>query len=357
MEFRVLNESFVAQGIVESVESMIWTERYYGQGDFEIYVNFSYDMLNLLREDYYLLNSDSDRTMIIETIQIKTDPETGNKLVVKGRSLESLLERRIVLRQILIDGSLQGGIQALLNENVIAGLYPERDFPNFIFSTSSDPEITGLTMKAQYYSENLYDVINNICEQAGIGFKVTLNSSNQFVFNLYTGSDRSYAQSTNPYVVFSPDFDNLIKSDYYQSSKHKKNYALVSGDPTAGITLRAQVWGPEIDIEGLNRREIFVDASDLPKFLEGTSDEIPDADYIDQLEQRGHEILALNSGLVVFEGEVDLSNSYKYRTDFFLGDILQIVDDYGHNAQSQVLEMTFSQNLSGSVIYPTLKTI
>lgn len=355
MEFRVLNTSFIAQGIVENVDSIIWTERYYGHGDFEIYLNFSFEMMALLQEDYYLISSDSDRVMIIDTIRIKTDPETGNKLVVQGRSLECLLDRRIVLRQILIDGNWQTGIQSLLNENVIDGLYPERDFPNFIFSASADATITALTLTAQYYSENLYDVIKNLCEQAGVGFKILLNSSNQFVFSLYRGLDRSYEQITNPYIVFSPQFDNLVKSEYFQTKKYKKNYALVSGDPTAGITLRAQAFGSAG--EGLNRREIFVNASDMPKFLENTSTEISDADYLDQLLQRGQEVLAINDELVIFEGEVDLSNSYKYRTDFFLGDIIQMVDEYGHSARAQILEMTFSQNLSGSTTYPTLKTI
>lgn len=360
MELRVLNQSFIAVGIVDSVDSILWTERYQGYGTFEIYVNFSYDLQALFQEDYYLINSDSDRVMVIETQSIQTDPEKGNKLVIKGRSLESLLDRRIVLRQIILDSSLQSGVEALLDENVIDGLYPERNFPNFIFQASSDPAITALNINTQYYSENLYDVIRTICEQAGIGFRILLNSSNQFVFSLYAGADRSYFQSTNPYVVFSPDFDNLIKSEYFHSKQYKKNYVLVDGLPTPGsgtqLPERTQAWTDDVGT-GLSRREMYLDASDLPRIDETTEDVIPVLTYLEQLKQRGLQELALYDELTIFEGEVDLSNSFEYRTDFFLGDIIQMVDDYGHSARSQILEMTFSEGPSGRNVVPTLKTV
>lgn len=360
MELRVLDSSFVALDIVDSVDSILWTERYYGYGSFEIYVNFSYALYDLFREDRFLINSDSDRIMVIETVKIHTDPEKGNKLVIEGRSLESLLDRRIILRQTIIDSSFQSGIQTLLNQNVINGIYPERNIPNFIFSTSSDPAITTPTMTTQYYADNLYEAIKTACEQEQIGFRVLLNSSNQFVFSLYAGSDRSYAQSTNPYVVFSPDFDNLIKSEYYRSKKYKKNYVLIDGLPTPGsgtsLPERTQAWTDDVGT-GLTRREMYLDASDLPRIDETTEVVIPVLTYLEQLKQRGLQELALYGELTIFEGEVDLSNSFVYRTDFFLGDIIQMVDDYGNSARAQILEMTFSEGPSGRNIVPTLKTV
>src|SRR5512133_2365475 len=102
MELRVLNTSFVSVGIVDSVNSMIWTERYYGYGDFEIYVEYTPEMLALLQEEYYLVLANSEKAMIIEDVSIKANPETGNKLLIKGRSLSSLLDRRIVLSQVIV---------------------------------------------------------------------------------------------------------------------------------------------------------------------------------------------------------------------------------------------------------------
>ena len=136
--------------------------------------------------------------MIVEKIQITSDTEDGNHVTVTGRSLESILDRRIVWGQKLLSGNLQNGIKTLLNENVISPSDSNRKIPNFIFKESTDPAITKLKLEAQYTGDNLYDVIQKICEEQGIGFKITLNDEKQFVFELYAGSDRSYDQTENP---------------------------------------------------------------------------------------------------------------------------------------------------------------
>lgn len=137
-----------------------------------------------------------------EKIQITSDTEDGNHVTVTGRSLESILDRRIVWGQKLLSGNLQNGIKTLLNENVISPSDSNRKIPNFIFKESTDPAITKLKLEAQYTGDNLYDVIQKICEEQGIGFKITLNDEKQFVFELYAGSDRSYDQTENPTLYF-----------------------------------------------------------------------------------------------------------------------------------------------------------
>ena len=118
--------------------------------------------------------------------------------------------------QKILTGNLQDAIQTLLNEIVISPTIVDRKISNFIFKKSTDSKITALTIDAQYTGDNLYTVINKLCDANNIGFKVTLNNTNQFVFELYVGADRSYDQDLNPYVVFSPKFDNIITSSYLE---------------------------------------------------------------------------------------------------------------------------------------------
>ena len=73
-----------------------------------------------------------------------------------------------------------------------------------------------MKLEAQYTGDNLYDVIQKICEEQGIGFKITLNDEKQFVFELYAGSDRSYDQTENPYVI-SVSYTHL---DVYKRQSH-----------------------------------------------------------------------------------------------------------------------------------------
>lgn len=259
MDLIVLNTELEAISIVDEYESLIWTDRYQGYGDFELYASMKDGVLNELRQDYYLQNRNSDHVMIIEKIQITSDVEIGTHVTVTGRSLESILDRRIVWKQTRISGNLQNGIHTLLDENVISPSDSNRKIDNFVFKASVDPAITKLTINAQYTGKNLYDTIQKICEESGIGFKVTLNDNKQLVFELYAGINRSYEQTENPYVIFSPKFENIINSNYIETKSSLKTIALVGGEGEGSARKYVTVGGGS----GLYRRELFTDARDI----------------------------------------------------------------------------------------------
>lgn len=71
-----------------------------------------------------------------------------------------------------------------------------------------------------------------------VGFRIKLSDDNKFVFKLYAGADRSYDQFTNPYVIFSPKFENVINTNYLESKKTLKTVTLVAGEgrePIGGL--------------------------------------------------------------------------------------------------------------------------
>lgn len=352
MDLLVLNKNLDVVAIVDVYESIIWTERYYEYGDFELYTAMTQDLLNYIKTDNYIQRVGSDRVMIIEEIRIDTDSETGNHITITGRSLESILDRRVIWSQTTISGNLQNGIKKLVNENIISPSKEERKISNFIFKDSTDSQITGLTVEAQYTGDNLYDVISKVCEEKSIGFKVSLNESKQFVFELYAGADRSYEQTNYPYVVFSPNFDNIINSNYLESKENLKNVALVGGEGE-GTARKYLAIG---NTSGLDRRELFVDARDISS--EGEDGEtLTTEQYNELLKQRGNEYLADYTDLVSFEGAVETNIMYKYGVDFFDGDIVQIANEYGHEAKVRILEVVISENEEGNSVYPTFKTI
>lgn len=259
MDLFVLNEDLEVESIVDAYNSLIWTDRYNTAGDFEIYTSISEDILSRIKQDYYLSRNDSEHVMIVEKILISSDAETGNMVTISGRSLESILDRRVVWGQKALTGNLQDGVKALLDENVISPSNTNRKIDNFIFEASTDPAITELKIDAQYTGDNLYDVICSLCSEKDIGFKVTLNADKKFVFKLYAGVDRSYEQTANPYVVFSPNFDNLISGNYVESKSSMKNVTLVGGEGEGSERRYTAVGNPS----GLNRREMFTDARDI----------------------------------------------------------------------------------------------
>lgn len=352
MELTLLDTSLDAVAIIDEYESMIWTDRYYEHGDFELYSPVTTRILDVFKQDYYLLNRSSDHVMIIEKLLIKTDVEDGNHIQITGRSLESILKRRIVWKQRSFNGRLQNGIKALLTENVIAPSDPARRIDNFIFEASTDPRITALTLDAQWTGDELYNVISELCKENGIGFKVTLNDNKQFVFKLYMGADRSYDQTDNPYVVFSPKFENIVNSNYIESKSALKNVTLIGGEGE-GTARRYTSIGTA---RGLDRRELFTDARDISSTLEdGTS--LTSARYNSLLEQRGREHLGEYPDITSFEGEIEATMMFVYQEDFFNGDIVQIANEYGHETKTRIVEMTTSENERGTSVYPTFSTI
>ena len=482
MDLFVLDTSLNQIAVLDTYKSLIWTERYNEYGDFEIVTPVTSNLLSVLKQDYYLEHRDTDRTMILEKILINTDIEDGNTMTITGRSLESILLRRIVWGQRTIKGNLQNGIKTLLDENVISPTKSERKISNFVFQASTDPKITSLEIDAQYTGDNLYDIISGLCSERGIGFSIIRNEQNQFVFSLYSGTDRSYDQVENPYVVFSPGFENIINSNYMESKSALKNVTLVGGEGE-GSSRRYTAVG---NLSGLDRRELFTDARDLssdidedlteyfdftdypsqvfdnnsktfvtnnlfnssvidissfigrmlslkiPKYTNASEaapgyatilinengeyvstlqvweaygetanrgsldtyeflipenakylytsmfsqkaidDEVyygeltdfecktiklSNSEYIALLRQRGKEKLAENIDITSFEGEVEATTMFVYGQDFFIGDIVQIANEYGHETTARIIELVTSDDESGNSVYPTFSTI
>ena len=81
----------------------------------------------------------------------------------------------------------------------------------------------------QTTGDNLLTKIEEICEAYNIGFKMPLRYG-MLWFEMYSGVDRSYNQNSNPWVIFSDDYDNLIDSEYVYSTSEYKNVFLIAGE-------------------------------------------------------------------------------------------------------------------------------
>ena len=344
MNLFVLDENFQNLALVDAFESLIWTDRYNTYGDFELYLPASNEAVSLYKRDRYLWSSESEHLMIIEGQELTTDLEDGNKLIVTGRSLESLLDRRIVWDQTNFSGRIQAVIKKMISDAFISPAIAARKIPNFVFADSSDSTIAGVSVEIQCTGDNIYDVVTKLLAEHQIGYKITLNNSNQFVFQLYVGSDRSYDQTQNPYVLFSPKFENIIESNYIESSAEHKNVALVAGEGE-GSARQTTIVPTANQPSGLLRRETYVDARDLQNSTAA------------QRTQRGQNALKEAEVAKAFEGQVETTRMYRYNEDFYLGDIVQLINEYGMESRTRISEMVISQDENGFSVYPTFSVI
>lgn len=375
MDLLVLDKNFDTVGIIDVYESFNWIDRYNEAGDFELIVLATDKMLSIFKTDYYLYFSMSDHLMIIEEITVTNDEEDGSKITVAGRSLESILDRRCVWDETTFKESkhIHDAIYTLIRENITQASITSRRISGFVCSPASHTSITDPAIKnptlseaVQYIGDNLYDLIVDICKLNKIGFKILhdeTDSNRKFVFSLYNGTDRTYANQNLPPVVFSPYFENISNTTYYISVKTYKTCMLVTGEEIedAPANQRNKLYrkgvrrGNSDDVySGLYRRESYTDARDISKKTEDDV-ELTDREYEAALSQRGKQKIVeeINSKAETFEGEVDYRTSYEYGKDYFLGDLVEIADVYGHETSVRVSEMMYSFDSEGFSMTPS----
>lgn len=259
MDICVLNDHYELVQVIDQFDSFCWTDRYNEAGEFELQALANITILSYVQKGLYLKIQDSDRLMLIDTVEFTSDVENGDHLKATGQSLERILKWRVIPNEITLDGSLQEGIMRILNDNIIDPPDSKRMFPIITFKKSDDPAITGLTVNITFKGETLYDAVSGLCQAYNIGFRMLPDYTNYgFIFELYAGVDRSYNQEKLPQIVFSPEYENIIDSSYVDSDQDTANIAYVVNE-TDGITL--EIFNNSKVPEGRGRKEIYLRSS------------------------------------------------------------------------------------------------
>lgn len=340
MELYVLDKNLNEVCVIDAYKSVIWITRYYTFGDFELYIPASEELGAFLQEDYYVTRNDDDTVMVIEKIEIKTDIEDGDFYIVTGSSLESILARRIIWTQTNIYAANPViGINTLITDNAISPSNAARTIDKL--EVASPISITG-PLDCQFTGTNLSEAITSICKQFKIGFKIRIVNK-KFVCSCYQG------QTVN--VIFSPEFDNLVSSDYIFDSSKYRNVALVAGEGEGTDRKTSAVYKTASEPEDLERREMFIDARDLSS----NNGQIPAQQYTDKLTQRGYEKLAENKNNIHFENEIIPNLTYIYKQDYNLGDVVTLMNGYGIEIHPRITEIIENWDDNGYTIIPTFE--
>lgn len=350
MDIYVLDEKAEILDIVDVFQSVIWTVQYYSQGDFELIVPATKKNIDLMQKDR-LLCRDKDITkdtfknvMVIEDIKIESDWEEGDKLTVSGKSLKSIVGRRVVWKQTNLTGNLEAGIRYVLNENVIDPEEESRKIANVELD-----EVAGITdtIDAQLLGDNIAEWIESICSTHEIGWDMYVRNK-KYIFRLYKGTDRTYNQTEVPAVVFSDEYDNLLESIYTYERGDYKNAALIGGEGE-GVNKRTTTIG---EATGLQRYETYIDGSSVSS----NGAIITEEQYYKLLQDYGKEQLNEVSDTESFEGNVVSDGNYKLNHDYFLGDLVQVKNEFGIEATPRIIEIIESEDEKGTAIVPKFST-
>ena len=337
----VMTDQFIRIAVIDDYSSFIWSSRYYTTGDFQLIVDATPEDMSLFKEQYYIVRDDDENVGIIENIFVERTEDGNDRLIIKGRFIDSVIGRRIIAEQTTVSGKISDCIEQLLDENIINPSNAARQIDNFII----DSYEVATAFQAQYTGKNLLETISAICETYGIGYKVTLNADHEFVFKLYEGVDRTYDQNVNDWVIFSDTYDNLISSEYEENYQKVVTSVLVAGEGE-GLD-RKTAWVGD-DKTGLERYEVYKDQRNI----RSNDGEIPEEEYIELLKEAGKE--SLTKYTTAFTGKVYFEN-IKYKTDIGLGDLCVIQNDnWGIYINSRLVEVIESVDETGAyTITPT----
>lgn len=259
VELYVLDGNLQRIGIIDSYTSLIWANRYDENGDCELYIEATEKYLNLLKKGYYLVRDDDEMVCQIKKIELETDVENGNYLIVTGYDVKSFTDQRVIWGTSNADGNVEDFIRENVNRSLgnpnLAARQLKKTNGQRMFYLGNKADFTEATQEQASY-KNIGELIREKCQKYEWGYKVIL-SDELFYFQLYKGTDRS---ST---VIFANKFENLISSKYTEDSTNLGNVALVAGEGEGSERSR-NVSGYS---EGVNRYEIYVDAKDISKTI------------------------------------------------------------------------------------------
>ena len=298
IEVRIFNPALELQGFLDEFSSLIWIRRYQMPGEFELRTPYAAESKRLLAPGNIVQKFDGLPTVdagIIENLVMTTD-----EIVVKGRFLESYLDRRLIKETTYYTGNAEDSMRSIISNMV----------PIPLLELGADKGLTE-TLKFQATYKPVLDIIQKACRSTTLGFRIRPDfEARKMYFEVYKGEDRTSASGAK--VIFSEKYDNLMDEQYTYDSINYKTKCFVS-QLINEVRVAYSVGGGS----GLDLREMHMQTSVDTNGK--TSAEIQDA-----METQGQRAL---DGKIISESftfSTDAESPFIYRTEYDVGDQVYI---------------------------------
>lgn len=352
-------------GIIDTAKSIIWEAEYYGSGAFEVYTPITDQTRELLQIGYYITRRNEKNAAIIESVDYNDSAQDGAVIIARGRMAKSILDRRLVyqlngnqINPVRISGNLATAVQGVVRTHAGTDAGSVRNMGVVIGSNggitktiTADTELGEESTRQSSYKELLL-FTDSVLHEYECGSLMRIDNQ-QLIYDLYEGADRSVGNTAgNTPLIFSQDFENLLTAEYIVDTTALKNFGLIGGEGE-GLA-RFFTTYQQTEATGLARREVFVDASSIPrKYQDGeTEKEYTPAQYTTMLVGQAQTDLKELVTTETFTGEINLTRSpYRYGVDFWLGDLVTIQDNrLGLYITVRILKATEAQDENGYLI-------
>ncbi|MBO7691546.1 MAG: hypothetical protein J6T10_02790 [Methanobrevibacter sp.] len=325
--------------------SQCWFElSYYEIGEFEVYAPASDNNVAALKMGNYIKIPNKPYIWIIKSVDYSFNSEGARMIDVKGFEAKWILKQRIILAPIQLNTDLATAIYNLVNNNLGSGALTPRQITGF---NVIQPSFNITIEQTQAPRSNLWEFIKELLKTNNCGCYVTYENE-QLYFHAIKGNDKS------SYIVFSQSMDNLITSEYFENSEEYKTFIRVVSSFTEKDSNNNNInvdYIQDYNAGGTNidRYEMLLQSNISTKLEDGTEILPSSTTYQTMQQQEGKNALSKQLILKEFNGEIDLQNSqYEFETDFFIGDLLMIRDEFFNYEQAtRIIKYTFKQDESG----------
>lgn len=317
MNIKLLDKNYNVLGELDNFYSLIWHRKYFDVGRFQLVMAPE----PILQETRYLYRSDADETGRVDKINPMQDETGATQFMLSGRFLEGILDDRIIIPVYTTTTSKQAGtvIRDLITRNIISPSDIARKIGNVRIGTVA---ATDTVAALQVTYDNLKQYVYELCLQVGCSIRAAYDfDTDEIVFEVWTGKDRTQDQSANSWAVFSDTFDNINQIDYYRDTENYKNFVYVAGEGEGSARIVETL--NEVGT-GEDRRELYVDARDL-RMEDENQQPISEVNYRKILKQRGKEKKSSWTVIENVDCEISVYNqALVYKQDYDLGDICTV---------------------------------
>lgn len=350
MIIHILNPQLEVVGVIDDFYSLIWAERHCGMDDFELVVPDSYEFSPYLVAGNLLQIQDSNVVMMIQSRRPEFN-DTESKVIFTGESLKTLLRRRHLDGPIIADGLAETIMYDLVVEHFVLPANSKRTIA--LLSETNPPTPSFAPTYFNLFEEkSIFDICVEIGEATGLGFRIDrVGSSGAFV--VYQGTNRSFGQNLNPWVIFSPEFDNVLNGAHVLTQKDVVTVVKVTTDDA--VLPYVEVWAEgATEPEGLARFETSLNTTINREPEDGVL--LDDGEVYSIILTRGRKVIRDKQPKVMLEGAFDIGGNFKYGTDFFLGDLVQVAFKSA-SSPARVTELVRSYSTDGITTYATMEFI
>lgn len=386
MLINILDKNLHQIDIIDDAQSVIWTKSLWTPGDFEITTIANEKNINKFKIGYFLTRDDDDTVMIIEGMEIKTDATEGNILFITGRSYESIFSYRVIVNKAYAKWpNGYGWFYELLNYLIGSSLGFEGETDTHFYPNEGEIthttkrrintycgarlwqfETIGGALTRNFYTANLsgdyLTIVMDACKEQGVSIKCVIDNIpgptplDKVVTVPIIPEDRSET------VIFSKEYGNLLRSVYKKDVSDFYNVAIVYGQGEGSERDLKEVFigSAQFDEEKQpiedERRELFVDARDISMNSESEG-MAQDVIYEEDLIRRGWEKLSEKSVQESFSGEIDPETQFKYKEDYFLGDIVTVENEFGITSKVRIVSVTECEDSTGYYYIPKYENV